>query len=242
MITDIKITKPRPQETPKHGYYVTLYWSRLEDAKSMSTETLVGPFPETKKESLIEFLNLLETVIQNDDPNTYHTMPGYDKWFHKKSYKTPLGLHIQTPYDDLDRNREYKLISYRAYYNNGADFSQYPVITKSCPDEIESQFLQNMPQYHFERAMFTETFTETVGQDGCDEIINACIERQKTEDFLFDTSDDEYYIIHLPSGTIINWYKHLGRTNTCNKPGFGIDDLQEMLLLCKKQLTEKAVR
>lgn len=45
--------------------------------------------------------------------------------------------------------------------------------------------------------------------------------------------EDEFYIIHFHSGTIINWYKHLGRTNTCNKEGFSTDDLIEFLVLLK---------
>ena len=43
--------------------------------------------------------------------------------------------------------------------------------------------------------------------------------------------EDEFYIIHFRSGIIINWYKHLGRTNTCNKEGFSTDDLIEFLVL-----------
>ena len=29
--------------------------------------------------------------------------------------------------------------------------------------------------------------------------------------------EDDWYILHKPSGTLINWYKHCGRINTCNK-------------------------
>lgn len=48
-------------------------------------------------------------------------------------------------------------------------------------------------------------------------------------------------IIHRDSGTIINWYKHLGRTNTCNKEGFTLADLKELLLLLKEDLKEVEV-
>ena len=47
---------------------------------------------------------------------------------------------------------------------------------------------------------------------------------------------DEFYIIHRESGTMINWYKHLGRTNTCNKEGFTLEDLHELLVLLKEDL------
>lgn len=52
--------------------------------------------------------------------------------------------------------------------------------------------------------------------------------------------EDEFYIIHRDSGTIINWYKHLGRTNTCNKEGFTLADLKELLLLLKEDLKEES--
>lgn len=38
-----------------------------------------------------------------------------------------------------------------------------------------------------------------------------------TDNFKVFRIEDEFYILHLTSGTMINWYKHLGRTNTCNK-------------------------
>ena len=50
--------------------------------------------------------------------------------------------------------------------------------------------------------------------------------------------EDEFYIIHFRSGIIINWYKHLGRTNTCNKEGVSTDDLIEFLVLLKDNLSE----
>lgn len=94
----------------------------------------------------------------------------------------------------------------------------------------------NLPQYHFERSMFTRTFTDILGPDLCDEVQDLCIETKLTNNFLLTSDGDERYVIHLPSGTVINWYKHLGRTNTCSKPGFGLDDLREFLLSLKEEL------
>ena len=56
------------------------------------------------------------------------------------------------------------------------------------------------------------------------------------DEFVMVKNGDEYYIIHLASGTVINWYKHLGRTNTCNKSGFTIDDLNEFLIHFKEDI------
>lgn len=49
---------------------------------------------------------------------------------------------------------------------------------------------------------------------------------------------EDIYSNHFRSGIIINWYKHLGRTNTCNKEGFSTDDLIEFLVLLKDNLSE----
>jgi hypothetical protein len=51
-------------------------------------------------------------------------------------------------------------------------------------------------------------------------------------------TDTRYFhdYIYRDSETIINWYKHLGRTNTCNKEGFTLADLKELLIRLKKDL------
>lgn len=50
------------------------------------------------------------------------------------------------------------------------------------------------------------------------------------------TEPDEYYIIHLESGMMVNWYKHLGRTNTCSQKDRTIDDYYEFFRLFKEEL------
>ena len=52
--------------------------------------------------------------------------------------------------------------------------------------------------------------------------------------------EDEYYILHKPSGTMINWYKHMGITNTCNKD-LSLDELRLFLLLLRKELIEEKI-
>ena len=39
----------------------------------------------------------------------------------------------------------------------------------------------------------------------------------------------EFYIVDLETGVLINWYKHLGRTNTCSREDFTLEDLRAML-------------
>lgn len=105
-------------------------------------------------------------------------------------------------------------------------------------ENIKSEFLKMMPQYHFERKDFTDIFKKIFDDDQIEEVMQKCICKEQTAYFMFLTMEDEYYIIHMDSGTMINWYKHLGRTNTCNKEGFGLDDLEEFLQLVKKELFE----
>lgn len=101
-----------------------------------------------------------------------------------------------------------------------------------------SEFLKELPQYHFDRRSFTDVFYEVFGGEITD-LYEACISNKRFGDFLlyYDTFE-EFYIIHFPSGTIINWYKHLGRTNTCNKEGFTLEDLKEMVELLKEAMKE----
>lgn len=101
----------------------------------------------------------------------------------------------------------------------------------------KSKFLQELPQYHFDRDDFVSVFYEIFddyfrGED----VIEACISGKGTSSFVLYYCDDEFYILHMPSGTIINWYKHLGRTNTCNKDGFTLDDLREFFQLLDEEL------
>lgn len=79
-----------------------------------------------------------------------------------------------------------------------------------------SKYLETLPQYHFDRDDFCKVFGEVFTDDEIIDIDVMCGYPQNTENFLLYRWEDEFYIIHRDSGTIINWYKHLGRTNTCN--------------------------
>lgn len=101
-----------------------------------------------------------------------------------------------------------------------------------------SKYLETLPQYHFEREAFTNEFYKVFGDtDGIFDVIVACQEHRVTDEFFLLYGDDEFYIMHRQSGTMINWYKHLGRTNTCNKEGFTLEDLHEFLVLLKEDMS-----
>lgn len=44
------------------------------------------------------------------------------------------------------------------------------------------------------------------------------------------------YHFDRKSGVMINWYKHLGRTNTCNREDFSLEDLEAFLKRLKEEL------
>ena len=92
--------------------------------------------------------------------------------------------------------------------------------------------LKIMGQYPIERDKFCEIFSK-VYDEFYDEFFDIT-----TESFKCWYYDDEYYILHLPSGTLINWYKHLGRCNTCNK-NLSIEEYKYIADLLYTELKEE---
>lgn len=77
--------------------------------------------------------------------------------------------------------------------------------------------LELLEQYYFDRDIFCEEFRKVIPDiidifhtHGNQNILTMT-------DFIMIKHENEYYIMHNDSGTIINWYKNLGRINTCNK-------------------------
>ena len=95
--------------------------------------------------------------------------------------------------------------------------------------------MKELKQYHFDRDCFVSVFEE-IFANRCFDLECACQEHRATDDFLLYFKDDEFYILHFESGTVINWYKHIGRTNTCNDENFTLNDLRQMLILLKEDL------
>lgn len=93
--------------------------------------------------------------------------------------------------------------------------------------EPKYPLFNNLPQYHFDRSEMRSVFDSEFMDWFWDHL------EKSNDEFLITRSGDEFYIIHFPSGTIVNWYKHMGRTNTCNKD-LTLDDLREF----KKMLLE----
>ena len=102
--------------------------------------------------------------------------------------------------------------------------------------------LENNHPYHFERDQMTRIFEEVFPLNSMAwdwDCVWYC-DFKDTNSFHAFRDEDEYYILHKPSGTMINWYKHMGRTNTCNKD-LSLDELKLFLLLLRKELVEEEI-
>ena len=102
-----------------------------------------------------------------------------------------------------------------------------------------SDFLKDMHQYPFTRDGFVKTFEEVFTFEQLETVLDACVETRHANRFLLTKHEEDYYVIHLESGTVIGWYKHLGRINVCSKPDATLDDLKEFLVQLRYDLFEK---
>ena len=74
---------------------------------------------------------------------------------------------------------------------------------------MNENHLSPLPQYHIDRDKLCEIVKGTVGYD---RLMDAfCHGTVVCDEFAWFSNSDEYYIIHLESGMMVNWYKHLGK-------------------------------
>ena len=126
----------------------------------------------------------------------------------------------------------------------------YPGRTDSAEIRLDDKFgvkhryrnLEDNRQYHFIRDEMTKVFKEVFPLDSQIWDWNTVwyCDFRDTNSFHAFRDDGEFYILHKPSGTMINWYKHMGRTNTCNKD-LSLDELKLFLLLLRKELVEEKI-
>ena len=96
--------------------------------------------------------------------------------------------------------------------------------------------LETLPQYHFSLDDFCNVMFDVFTMEDYIDIDVECGCNTHLDNFTLMRVEDEFYILHRDSGTLINWYKHAGRTNTCNKPDFTLDDFREFLVELRKDL------
>lgn len=93
-----------------------------------------------------------------------------------------------------------------------------------------------MEQYHFSREDFCRAFDSVFSNDEIRDIESYCQENTFFSYFHLFYNEDEFYILNTHSGDMINWYKHIGRTNTCNNESFTYTDLVIFLRALKADI------
>lgn len=101
---------------------------------------------------------------------------------------------------------------------------------------MNDNILKPLDQYYFERDVFCDIFHRVFSDAQIFDIEVACQGNTHRDEFSLFHNSDEFYILHRDSGIMINYYKHLGRTNTCNKQGLTLDDLKYFLEKLKEEL------
>ena len=97
-------------------------------------------------------------------------------------------------------------------------------------------FLKPCIDYAFDRDEFTKIILEVFTPRELFELESLAQGHKQTENFLLYYYEDTFYFIHLPSGTIVSYYKHCGRSNTVNKVGFMRYDLKVFFTEIKKEV------
>lgn len=116
------------------------------------------------------------------------------------------------------------------YYNEFGD---------ECTRNDVQTVLEDMRQYFIDRDLFRKTVNNAINYATLIDAFNYG-EFNQGYYFAWFRYEDEYYILHKPSGMMINWYKHLGRTNTCNQSFRTVEDIREFFILFAEDLKEWA--
>lgn len=93
--------------------------------------------------------------------------------------------------------------------------------------------LDDLEQYKIDRDIFCALFNK---HGNLSELMWDFLPDYTTDNYKIFQNHDEFYIIHLPSGTMVNWYKHEGRTNTCNKD-LTMDEYEQFFKGCYAELS-----
>ena len=152
-------------------------------------------------------------------------------------YELNNGTFAETSdYYNDDKYIIHNVNSNKTETNKNTNSSLENVIDETYGIKSNCWNLTTLPQYHFPRHEFCriweEIFNDVNGMEWDEKIIDGIC----TDNFhSYHDNEDEYYIIHLPSGTMINWYKHFGRTNTCNK-NLSLAELKLFFILLKNDM------
>lgn len=144
MITAIKIKNPIKKKVPKKGFYVKIKWM-YGDADGYK-ETKVGPFPENRKDILIDFLNVVSDMLRlyphgKGGYDGYDSVDGYLKFFsedyrydydaltdeEKETRAIEEYVGAEQVYTPDDSGCVASICGYKVYYMDGITDDKYNV-------------------------------------------------------------------------------------------------------------------
>ena len=106
-------------------------------------------------------------------------------------------------------------------------------------NEVQTK-LTDMKQYFWDRDVFVKTVESEMNIETLMDAVQSYGEFNQSYYFAWFQDEGEYYIVHKPSGMMVNWYKHLGRTNTCDQDYRTIDDLRWFFRLFNEDVKDWA--
>lgn len=138
-----------------------------------------------------------------------------------------------------DIEDDFAVVEYETCSGEGRCSFMFEDLKKAEPPKRNA--LETLPQYHFDRDDFCNVMFDVFTTEEYIDIDVECGCNTHLDHFTLMCVEDEFYILHRDSGTLINWYKHAGRTNTCNKPDFTLNDFREFLVELRKDLVRNDI-
>ena len=138
-----------------------------------------------------------------------------------------------------DIEDDFAVVEYETDRGGGNCSFMFEDLVKAEPPK--SKALETLPQYHFAREDFVRVMFDVFTTKEWIDLEVECGANMHLDEFTLMRFEDEFYILHRDSGTLINWYKHSGRTNTCNKPDFTLNDFREFLVELRKDLVRNYI-
>lgn len=111
---------------------------------------------------------------------------------------------------------------------------------------VTNKWLQSMKHHAFDRDQLTKLFNDYIASnekafETLEDAIAGTDDHEVGDFRCWKDSDEEFYILHVPSGTIVGWYKfyHYGRDNFTNRDDMSIEDLKDFFVLLRNQLLDE---
>lgn len=178
----------------------------------------------------------LEYDKENDTFHVYHLMT---PWIEGESFAFVTLTDIASLYSfDFDGDK--------AFVVSSTETSSYQYTWYD--DSVGKYYVTNKLLFHmkesfFNRDVFTDCFVKFIASNekAFERLEDARYNFSSIGDFRVWTEEEEIYILHIPSGTMIGWYKfyHYGRSNFSSKPEMTHKDLIEFFTLLRNQLLEE---